>query len=286
MKQREKVKALDQDIAVLAVTKKGFRVAQFICYRTGAHLCVPEKLLKMLRSDAELRHIQVISYAMRLSKFLPHIFNKYRGLIFVMALGIVNRVIAPLIHSKYSDPAVVTVDDAARYAVSTLSGHEGGANELTYLVASLTGAAPVITTATEANKIYICGIGCRKSTPAVDIIYAVQSACTQASLAVEDIRCLASVWLKKDEPGLVEAAHKLGLNIVFIPQWMIKYAQGLYKKSDFVYSKIGVEGVCEPTALLAGRNTTLILEKQIYKNVTAAVAKEELLTNPFTENHQ
>ena len=124
-----------------------------------------------------------------------------------MALGIVNRVIAPLIRSKYTDPAVVTLDDAARYAISTLCGHEGGANELTYLAASLTGAAPVITTATEANKIYICGIGCRKSAPAQEIIDAVNYACNNVHITFNHIRCLASVWLKKDEPGLIEAAN-------------------------------------------------------------------------------
>lgn len=267
-----------QDIAVFAVTEKGSRVAQFICTHTGAHLYLPQKLFKT-RADDELNGVQITPYATELSTFLPEIFNAYKGLIFVMALGIVNRVIAPLIRSKYTDPAVVTLDDAARYAISTLSGHEGGANELAYLAASLTGAAPVITTATEADKIYICGIGCRRLTPAQEIIDAVNYACHKVNKTVHDVRCLASVWLKKDEPGLIEAARSLKLNLQFIPKWMIKYAHGLYEKSDFVYSKIGVEGVCEPTALLSGRNTSLILKKQIIGNVTVAMAKEELMSD-------
>jgi cobalt-precorrin 5A hydrolase len=274
-----KFQTLEQDIAVFALTEKGSHVAQSICNQTGAHLFLPQNLLNTLVNE-EQSTFQVTSYTSKLSELVPHIFGRYRGLVFIMALGIVNRIIAPLVLSKYTDPAVVTVDDAARYAISTLSGHEGGANELTCLIASLTGAAPVITTATEANKMYLCGIGCRKFTPAQEIIDAINSACKKVSLTTYDIRCLVSVWLKKDEPGLIEAAQRLGLNLIFIPKWMIKYAHGLYEESDFVYSQIRVGGVCEPAALLAGRNTSLILNKQIIGNVTVALAKEELLANP------
>lgn len=69
--------------------------------------------------------------------------------VFVMAAGIVVRMIAPHIGEKYTDPAVVAIDDAGRFAVSLLSGHSKGANTLAGLVAHFTGATPVITTATD-----------------------------------------------------------------------------------------------------------------------------------------
>lgn len=80
------------------------------------------------------------------------IFSDYQGLVFIMALGITVRIIAPLIESKENDPAVVTIDDRAQNVISTLSGHLGGANQLTEELAELLKARPVITTATDLNN--------------------------------------------------------------------------------------------------------------------------------------
>ncbi len=78
-------------------------------------------------------------------------FRAYDAHIFIMATGIVVRVIAPLLKSKMEDPAVVVVDEAGRHAVSLVSGHLGGANALAEEVAAIVGADPVITTATDVN---------------------------------------------------------------------------------------------------------------------------------------
>jgi cobalt-precorrin 5A hydrolase len=73
--------------------------------------------------------------------------------IFIMATGIVVRMIAPLLKSKETDPAVVVMDDAGTFAISLLSGHLGGANELAERCAFISGARPVITTATDVNEL-------------------------------------------------------------------------------------------------------------------------------------
>lgn len=78
-------------------------------------------------------------------------FARVDGLVFIGAAGIAVRAIAPFVADKKTDPAVVVVDDCGRYAISLLSGHVGGANELTRMVAAITGAEPVITTATDIN---------------------------------------------------------------------------------------------------------------------------------------
>ena len=78
-------------------------------------------------------------------------FRQSDALVFVSSCGIAVRSIAPYIKSKTSDPAVVAVDELGRFSIALLSGHIGGANALAETIAGAIGAAPVITTATDAN---------------------------------------------------------------------------------------------------------------------------------------
>lgn len=79
-------------------------------------------------------------------------FASYSALIFIGATGIAVRVLAPLVNDKFSDPAVVVVDERGQHVISLLSGHAGGANALTRYLAGMLGADPVITTATDVNE--------------------------------------------------------------------------------------------------------------------------------------
>lgn len=74
---------------------------------------------------------------------------KVDGLVCIMATGIVVRAIAPLLADKANDPCVVVMDQKGRHAISLLSGHLGGGNELARELARLTGGVPVITTASD-----------------------------------------------------------------------------------------------------------------------------------------
>jgi cobalt-precorrin 5A hydrolase len=94
-----------------------------------------------------------------LSESVAHEFRNFSSHIFIMAAGIVVRMIAPYVNSKLSDPAVVVVDDHGKFAISLLSGHLGGANELARNVAKHLNAMPVITTATDIDHV-----------PAIDIL--------------------------------------------------------------------------------------------------------------------
>lgn len=71
------------------------------------------------------------------------------GLVCIMAAGIVVRAIAPLLQDKLVDPCVVVMDEKGRHAISLLSGHMGGGNDLARRVAKLSGGTPVITTASD-----------------------------------------------------------------------------------------------------------------------------------------
>ncbi len=86
-----------------------------------------------------------------ISEWAGSVFEKSEAIIFVGAVGIAVRAIAPHIKDKTSDPAVVCVDELGRYSIPILSGHIGGANHLAGQIASAIGAEPVITTATDIN---------------------------------------------------------------------------------------------------------------------------------------
>lgn len=81
-----------------------------------------------------------------LKDFNAELFGNSRSIVFIGALGVCVRKIAPFIKDKYTDPAVVCVDSAARNAIPVLSGHIGGANEVCLKVARVIGARAVITT--------------------------------------------------------------------------------------------------------------------------------------------
>jgi len=84
-----------------------------------------------------------------LGKEVAKAFNSAGALVFISAVGIAVRCVAPLLKGKHLDPAVVVVDERGRYSISLLSGHMGGANALAVVVANSIGATPVVTTATD-----------------------------------------------------------------------------------------------------------------------------------------
>ena len=165
------------------------------------------------------------------------IFNRYRRLVFIMPCGVVVRAIDGLLQHKTRDPAVVVVDAGGRYAVSLLSGHEGGANELALRAANVLAAEPVVTTTTEAAKNVIVGVGCRRGAAAADIAAAVRQGLRLARVRPGRVRWLASADLKKNEKGLIAAADRLGFGLRFISSEEIRGTAKAFRHSTFVQSK-------------------------------------------------
>ena len=80
--------------------------------------------------------------------------NKFEAFVFIGAMGICVRTIAPYIKDKHTDPAVICVDSLGKQVISVLSGHVGGANELTVEIADILGAKPVITTQSDMSGLW------------------------------------------------------------------------------------------------------------------------------------
>lgn len=134
-------------IAIIAITRNGARLGSRL--REGlssAELFVPEKYRGQAGKDS-------IPFTGELKELVGRVWPEYRGLVFIMAAGIVVRMIAPHLKGKDKDPAVVVMDDVGRFSIALLSGHLGGANELACKCAFLTGSREVITTATDANSL-------------------------------------------------------------------------------------------------------------------------------------
>lgn len=245
-------------IAIIAINKKG------------------EALAKKIKDG--FLNAKALSVRMRqnttLKALVKDVYNKYDGIVFISAAGIAVRVISPFIKSKLSDPACVCVDSAGRFAISLLSGHEGGANRLAYEVASIIGALPVVTTGSEVNKRFVLGIGTRKGIGSNSVKSAIRKALIKKGLRLQDIRVVASVELKRNEAGLIKACSDFGLPLVFIPKESIRHFKGGVSVSQVVRRNIGLDGVCEPCALLASRGGRLILKKEITGQVAVAIARE------------
>jgi len=304
-----------------------------------------------------------------LSGTLKKKFHQYSGHIFIMSTGIVVRVIAPLIKHKTEDPAVVVVDDRGIHVISLLSGHLGGANELAQKIAGIIGAKPVITTATDVNKVpaidvlareknlfienpeaiktvnmallkgekihvhdpfsflakclpnpeprtyggikkylekdcrdkefervpgvyvddvkaelpartlilrpasLVAGIGCNRNTGMEEMKALLQGVLETNNLASSSLKCMASIDVKADEPGLIDLAQNLGLTVLFFTRQELNQVKGIKNPSTIVEKHVGVKSVCEAAAIRAAQNGTLIVPKRSTRNVTLAIAR-------------
>lgn len=84
-----------------------------------------------------------------IASFLQDNYSKFDSLVFIGALGICVRSIAPYLQDKHTDPAVINMDDQGYFVQAVVSGHEGGANALAAKLARATAGQAVITTSSD-----------------------------------------------------------------------------------------------------------------------------------------
>jgi cobalt-precorrin 5A hydrolase len=130
--------------AVYAITKHGIAIAsRLLPQLIGADCFVSEKLIASAPAGS-------LRLPLPMGPTLSETFLSYDCHVFVISVGAVVRMIAPLLKNKKVDPAVVCIDDAARFAICVLSGHVGRGNVFTERVAHALGAQSVVTTASDA----------------------------------------------------------------------------------------------------------------------------------------
>ncbi|SHI28488.1 precorrin-3B C(17)-methyltransferase [Streptomyces sp. 3214.6] len=248
-------------------------------------------------------------------------FAECEQLVCFLATGAVVRLVAPLLGDKASDPGVVCVDEAARFAVSLVGGHGGGANELAREVGELLGAEPVVTTATDAVGIpgldtlglpvegdvagvtralldgepvaldaevawplpplpfaergtrtvrltdralepadgevllrppsLVVGVGASKGAPVEEVLALVEGALRDAGLSPRSVVALATVDAKREEPGIVEAAARLGVPVVTYSAEELAAVE-VPNPSDAPLAAVGTPSVAEAAALADG----------------------------------
>lgn len=118
--------------AVITFTKEGDKIAQTLALSINFDL-----YSKKNETDFNFKEVS------------KKVMQSYKEIIFISSTGIAVRAIAPYIKSKNLDPAVLVIDNSCNYVISLLSGHLGGANELTLEISKILHAQPVITTATD-----------------------------------------------------------------------------------------------------------------------------------------
>ncbi|WP_159766620.1 precorrin-3B C(17)-methyltransferase [Streptomyces sp. HM190] len=263
-------------------------------------------------------------------------FGECAQVVCFLATGAVVRLIAPLLADKGTDPGVVCVDEAGRFAVSLVGGHAGGANALAVEVGEVLGAEPVVTTATDAVGVpgldtlglpvegdvagvsralldgeaveldletawplpalppnvrrpapdapagrggpaivvtdrvldagghrtgdarvvlrppsLVVGVGASKGAPADEVSGLVESALRDAGLSPRSLAQLATVDAKADEPGLVEAAARLGVPLVTHSAEELAAVE-VPNPSDAPLAAVGTPSVAEAAALVGG----------------------------------
>lgn len=354
-------------IAVLSVTRQG-TVLSKILYDTlkERHKVIRYIFERYADTDTDAAQVPFRKTA----EPVQEKFSDYDAWIFICACGIAVRAIAPCIVSKQTDPAVVVMDEGAKFAVPILSGHIGGANALSKRLCEITGAQAAVTTATDtggrfspdsfaaandlivtdfaaakeiaaavlrAEKIGLCseypvrnipaeldflprenaaggtdgfrygiaigtdpalrpfavtlslipknivlGIGCRKGTTAEEIERTAAEALQQAGIDPRRICAVSSIDRKADEAGLVGFCAKKGLPFHTYSAAALRAVPGTFTPSGFVQETVGVDNVCERSAVLLSGGA-MVLKKYAGGGVTIAAAERPVVIDADKE---
>ena len=144
-----------ENVSVLAITKNGINIGEKLKKLfPNWDIFAPTKLSNENKG--------ITWYSEPTSDKIVELFKNSNALICLFSLGAVIRLIAPHLKDKKTDPAVIVIDDKTSFVISVLSGHIGGANELTQEISEKLNAMPVITTAADVNKTIVVDLVGRK----------------------------------------------------------------------------------------------------------------------------
>ena len=245
------------EIIIISLTDKGHDLAQQIC--------------NLIPSRHEHKPMP---FALTIQQF----FKDKHPLVFITAIGIAVRSLAPVINSKKSDPPVLVMDECGEFIIPLLSGHEGGANEWGRDLSDLLKAQLVITTAASYQKpIYVLGMGCDKGCPERYLQSLIDKHISTEIL--QRVTAIASINLKQNEAALLALSQRLNVPFIcYSASTLNAVAEQLSYKSDIIYREVGCYGVAEAAALIHASHLTqqpseLALIKHKNKRATIALAR-------------
>jgi cobalt-precorrin 5A hydrolase len=206
--------------------------------------------------------------------------------IFICATGIVVRTLAPILQDKHNDPAILILDEAGKFVIPLLSGHEGGANDWANQISELINAQLVMTTANPYLKpIYTVGMGCERDCPLEYLSELLDQCLSQSGLTIEQVHSISSIDIKADETHLIELAKKFSKPFITWNKSDLRTVEAqLSIRSDYIFNTVGVYGVAESAALYSAQAETkkvaeLVLNKHKNTKATCAIARSYPGTN-------
>ena len=194
--------------------------------------------------------------------------------VFVGACGIAVRFLDGMLVDKRTDPAVLVLDEAARHCVVLAGGHEGGGNAMAYRIAELTGAVPVVTTATEVTKPLVLGVGCRRGVKVGAFVECFEVACGVFGVTREEVREVVTVDVKQDEAGLRRWVSDCDFPLRIIGLRELRCRPWVVERSEWVGKTLGVAGVSEACALAVSPRSILLGRRHVHRGVTMAFARD------------
>jgi cobalt-precorrin 5A hydrolase len=250
-------------LAVVCLTPQAFPAARHLSRALGARLHAHHLVTD---SDGARTFL-------RLATCLEDLWTRVEGIVVFAPTGAVVRSLAPLLDHKTRDPGVVVVDAMARWAIPLVGGHEGGANRLAERVANLLGSEPVVTTASEAVRDLVVGVGCRRGASSEAILEAVDQALACRNLSWDRVRSLATGSPKRREAGLLEAAASRGVPLIVVHHLELRSRRrGVHRTA--ASRRIGLPALSQPAALAAGRRTKCLLNRFRHGPVMLSIAQE------------
>jgi len=133
-------------------------------------------------------------------------------------------------------------------------------------------AKPYSTTLALIPRIITVGIGCRRGASCECITGYISEVLRASGIDSRAVKAIATIDIKKDEPGLIEAAAKLGVPLVFYTAEELNAVEGDFAESEFVKKTTGTGNVCERAAAAAGGR--IIVKKAAWNGVTAALSED------------
>lgn len=245
-------------IAIIISSDQGMQIARTIRQE------LPEAELFAKREDSNCTRVDSIT------TFVSEQFSRYDAFIFIGALGICVRAIASSVQSKYTDPAVINIDSTGKHVISVLSGHVGGANQLTRRVAYILGAEAVITTQSDNTGLWALdtlgqeqGWKTEATVPTNDIITAFVN--TRPTALLLDVKNEGTRYLERTIPEHVKIFYHfkdidfqtVELLIAVTPFRYESPVPALYYRPAVLHLGVGCRKNCTPEGVMENIFRTL-----------------------------